>query len=459
MVMLKDNHIWATGSITNAVKSARSVAGFSVKIEVECQSEQDAYEAIDAGADIVMLDNFTPDTLRLAASNVKTKCQSTRNNVLIEASGGITENTAALYMLPGIDIISFGTMTQSVPHVDFSLKIAYETSEPALSTNGVFSMENLIRVDVLPGVGDTEMAEGENELVIHLGHTLDYVAEAHKMAKTSMDEHQQPEIPETVGQYRILGHEMVSSEMPYNIDDADTQSKLGELYRLDKSGELKHGHSMVIACSADIGLDGDVLVDSPLSASEQIVMFINGGGFIISDTPELKWLYLRISKELGRRVFVPRYNAGFEHPFPRALYDIHVAYLYLLDCGFRPEQIIVYGLSAGGNLALSCLLLLDMLKEPTVAGCILMSPYLDLTMSSDSWNRNKDKCVLPRVPNTNAHSLPRLYYGPTDMSDVEFEKRLLYPLLSPLFGNIKCLPRIQVHVGEHEVLLDEAVEF
>ncbi|KAJ2072871.1 hypothetical protein GGI03_003112 [Coemansia sp. RSA 2337] len=320
-------------------------------------------------------------------------------------------------------------------------------------------MENLIRVDVLPGVGDTEMAEGENELVIHLGHTLDYVAEAHKMAKTSMDEHQQPEIPETVGQYRILGHEMVSSEMPYNIDDADTQSKLGELYRLDKSGELKHGHSMVIACSADIGLDGDVLVDSPLSASEQIVMFINGGGFIISDTPELKWLYLRISKELGRRVFVPRYNAGFEHPFPRALYDIHVAYLYLLDCGFRPEQIIVYGLSAGGNLALSCLLLLDMLKEPTVAGCILMSPYLDLTMSSDSWNRNKDKCVLPRVPNTNAHSLPRLYYGPTDMSDVEFEKRLLYPLLSPLFGNIKCLPRIQVHVGEHEVLLDEAVEF
>ncbi|KAJ2877830.1 nicotinate-nucleotide diphosphorylase (carboxylating) [Coemansia aciculifera] len=137
MVMLKDNHIWATGSITNAVKSARSVAGFSVKIEVECQSEQDAYEAIEAGADIVMLDNFTPDTLRLAASNVKSKCQSTRNNVLIEASGGITEETAALYMLPEIDIISFGTMTQSVPHVDFSLKIAHETSEPALSTNGV----------------------------------------------------------------------------------------------------------------------------------------------------------------------------------------------------------------------------------------------------------------------------------------------------------------------------------
>ncbi|KAJ2447329.1 nicotinate-nucleotide diphosphorylase (carboxylating) [Coemansia sp. RSA 2424] len=131
MVMLKDNHIWATGSITSAVKSARNVAGFSVKIEVECQSEQEAYEAIDAGADIVMLDNFTPDTLRLAASNVKAKCLASRNNVLIEASGGITEDTAALYMLPGVDIISFGTMTQSVPHVDFSLKIAHDSGSNA----------------------------------------------------------------------------------------------------------------------------------------------------------------------------------------------------------------------------------------------------------------------------------------------------------------------------------------
>ncbi|KAJ2812741.1 nicotinate-nucleotide diphosphorylase (carboxylating) [Coemansia furcata] len=137
MVMLKDNHIWATGSITNAVKSARSVAGFSIKIEVECQSENDAYEAIDAGADIVMLDNFTPDDMRFAASNIKTKCLSTNHSVLIEASGGITEETAPLYMSPGIDIISFGTMTQSVPHVDFSLKIAHDTGEPTPNTNGV----------------------------------------------------------------------------------------------------------------------------------------------------------------------------------------------------------------------------------------------------------------------------------------------------------------------------------
>ncbi|KAJ1749337.1 nicotinate-nucleotide diphosphorylase (carboxylating) [Coemansia sp. RSA 1821] len=124
MVILKDNHIWATGSITNAVKQARTVAGFSIKIEVECQSEAEAMEAIDAGADIVMLDNFNPSELELAAASIKASLGA-KKQVLIEASGGITEANAAEYMVPGIDIISFGSMTQSVPHVDFSLKIAH----------------------------------------------------------------------------------------------------------------------------------------------------------------------------------------------------------------------------------------------------------------------------------------------------------------------------------------------
>lgn len=123
MVMLKDNHIWATGSITNAVKQAKSVAGFSIKIEVECQSQEEAFEAINAGADIIMLDNFSPDQLKQAAPNVKQKSMTAQRQVLVEASGGITEETAKNFMVPGVDIISFGTMTQGVPHVDFSLKI------------------------------------------------------------------------------------------------------------------------------------------------------------------------------------------------------------------------------------------------------------------------------------------------------------------------------------------------
>ncbi len=71
MIMLKDNHVWSTGSITNAVQSARKVGGFSLKIEVECQSYEEAAEAIQAGADVVMLDNFEPERMHETAQRLK----------------------------------------------------------------------------------------------------------------------------------------------------------------------------------------------------------------------------------------------------------------------------------------------------------------------------------------------------------------------------------------------------
>merc|ERR1712070_969721 len=86
MVMLKDNHIWSAGSIASAVKLAKRAAGFSQKVEVECQSLEEATEAALAGADIVMLDNFKPNQLKKDARTLKEKYP----HLLIEASGGIT---------------------------------------------------------------------------------------------------------------------------------------------------------------------------------------------------------------------------------------------------------------------------------------------------------------------------------------------------------------------------------
>ncbi|KAG0174855.1 hypothetical protein DFQ30_002478 [Apophysomyces sp. BC1015] len=125
MVMLKDNHIWSSGSITKAVKAARSVCGFALKIEVECQSEEEADEAIAAGADIVMLDNFKGAELREAAKSLKCRwAEKGVKNFMIESSGGITYSTCADYFCEDIDILSMSTITQGVPHVDFSLKIS-----------------------------------------------------------------------------------------------------------------------------------------------------------------------------------------------------------------------------------------------------------------------------------------------------------------------------------------------
>jgi nicotinate-nucleotide pyrophosphorylase (carboxylating) len=121
MTMLKDNHIWASQSISGAVRNARSVGGFAVKIEVECRSETEADEAISAGADVIMLDNFDAQGVHLAAKSLKERWTS--KSFLVEASGGLTEDNCVAYFSPYIDILSFGSITQSVPHVDFSLKI------------------------------------------------------------------------------------------------------------------------------------------------------------------------------------------------------------------------------------------------------------------------------------------------------------------------------------------------
>ena len=91
-----------------------------MKIEVETGNLPDALEAAGAGADIVMLDNFEPAELHSVAKQVKDQYP----HVILEASGGITQDTMAAYMGPHIDVISRGTLTQGYPCLDYSLKIS-----------------------------------------------------------------------------------------------------------------------------------------------------------------------------------------------------------------------------------------------------------------------------------------------------------------------------------------------
>ncbi|GAC75703.1 quinolinate phosphoribosyl transferase [Moesziomyces antarcticus T-34] len=124
MVMLKDNHIWSTGSVTNAVHAARSACGFSLKIDVEVQSYAEAVEAITAGADVVMLDNMDGDTLISNATRLKAEFAG-KHKFLLESSGGIDIDNVQQggHVDNAIDIISTSSIHQSTKHVDFSLKI------------------------------------------------------------------------------------------------------------------------------------------------------------------------------------------------------------------------------------------------------------------------------------------------------------------------------------------------
>jgi nicotinate-nucleotide pyrophosphorylase (carboxylating) len=122
MVMLKDNHVWAVGSVGGAVRTARRACGFSSKIEVEARGLGEALEAAEAGADIVMLDNYaTPAALVADAARLK----ALHPHVLVEASGGITRATLPSYFDRSVDVVSLGALTQGYACVDFSLKVSH----------------------------------------------------------------------------------------------------------------------------------------------------------------------------------------------------------------------------------------------------------------------------------------------------------------------------------------------
>jgi len=121
MVLIKDNHIAVIGDIRGAVKKAKNEVSFSKKIEIEVSSVDQALDAAKAGADIIMLDNFSIQKVREAITLLKKK--RLRDKVLIEASGGITEQNILEYAATGVDIVSLGEITDSVKALDMSLEV------------------------------------------------------------------------------------------------------------------------------------------------------------------------------------------------------------------------------------------------------------------------------------------------------------------------------------------------
>jgi nicotinate-nucleotide pyrophosphorylase (carboxylating) len=113
-VMIKDNHILAVGSISKAVKQARKNIPHTMKIEVETENLIDVKEALEAGADIIMLDNMDVKMMREAVELIG-------EQAIIEASGGITAENIVEVAKTGVDVISLGTLTHSIKSLDISL--------------------------------------------------------------------------------------------------------------------------------------------------------------------------------------------------------------------------------------------------------------------------------------------------------------------------------------------------
>ena len=114
-VLLKDNHIGAAGSVAKAVAMAKEYAPFVRKIEIEVEPMEQVKEAVEAGADIIMLDNMTPEMMKEAVELIAGRAQT-------ECSGNITKENIAKILETGVDFVSSGALTHSAPILDISMK-------------------------------------------------------------------------------------------------------------------------------------------------------------------------------------------------------------------------------------------------------------------------------------------------------------------------------------------------
>lgn len=114
-VLLKDNHIGAAGSVTKAIQMAKAYAPFVRKIEIEVETLDQVKEAVEAGADIIMLDNMTPEVMKQAVELINGRAQT-------ECSGNITKENIQKILETGVDFVSSGALTHSAPILDISMK-------------------------------------------------------------------------------------------------------------------------------------------------------------------------------------------------------------------------------------------------------------------------------------------------------------------------------------------------
>ena len=114
-VLLKDNHIGAAGSVTKAIQMAKAYAPFVRKIEIEVETLDQVKEAVEAGADIIMLDNMTPEVMKQAVELIHGRAQT-------ECSGNITKENIQKILETGVDFVSSGALTHSAPILDISMK-------------------------------------------------------------------------------------------------------------------------------------------------------------------------------------------------------------------------------------------------------------------------------------------------------------------------------------------------
>ncbi|KAF8078986.1 Alpha/Beta hydrolase protein [Lyophyllum atratum] len=188
-------------------------------------------------------------------------------------------------------------------------------------------------------------------------------------------------------------------------------------------------------------------INEGLNTKEQVILYIHGGAYYLSSAAAQRLISIPLSKFTDARPWTIVWHP--ETVFPGPLHDVVSGYLRLVeDLQIPPENILLAGDSAGGGLCLALLMYLRDNNQSLPAGAILMSPWVDLTMSCESWDSNANFDVVPFPAQDHMNPIA-LYLGQ------RMEEYLTHPYASPLFGNFEGLPPLLIQVGDAEVLRDE----
>ena len=216
----------------------------------------------------------------------------------------------------------------------------------------------------------------------------------------------------------------------------------------DYLDEFKAGgrlpHDMEVTTFQIKGRDAE-LISPKGSATQRYVLYLHGGGFALGSLDTHRDLVTAFARHSDARVLAIDYRLAPDYPWPAGLDDSYAAYQWLIDQGVTPDRIALCGDSAGGGLAVSLLQKLSQKKLSQPAACVLLSPWVDLSCSSESMDLNA--ATDPILNRVQMHAFAELYANKMPLAS---------PEISPLFGDLYGLAPLHIQVSSQELLRDDA---
>jgi len=186
-------------------------------------------------------------------------------------------------------------------------------------------------------------------------------------------------------------------------------------------------------------------IAAPGAASDRVILYLHGGGYVLGSINTHRAMVSRIARASNARALAIDYRLAPEHPFPAAVEDAIASYRWLLAQGYKPNKIVIAGDSAGGGLTLAALIAIRDAKLPMPAGAVPISPWTDLEGTGESVRTRAARDVM--VTQENLAGSAKQYYGAHNPKD---------PLVSPVHADFRGMPPMLIHVGDAEILLDDA---